>query len=242
MKLRTGWLCVVLSALLALFAGAAAAQGAARPALQAKGAVGTCTPELVYELLPGSFDARAAGTATVASIRHTDANGNLLPNTRATIDWSVRAIVEPRRPIGAQPILGGNLELVITTASGERLKFTATCVAGSGAYDLGWIRGITVYANGLTEGWPGGTSMRRTFVHFETWTFGAATTTYIALIDGVDCNVDFSKLLVTLAPYGQGPASISGTPAGGDYYSETNCANRFGNPFPRSGPRTFIPG
>ena len=242
MKMGSGWSYGALSALLALFAGAAGAQGAATPAMQATGAVGTCTPELVYELLAGSFDARAAGTANVASIRHTDADGNPLPNTSATIDWSVRAIVEPPRPNGAQPILGGNLDFLITTASGERLKFTATCVAGSGAYDLAWIRGITLYANGLTEGWPGGNSVRRTFVHFETWTFGADTTTYLALIDGVDCNLDFSRLLVTLAPYGKGQATFSGTPDGGDYYSETNCANRFGNPFPRSGPRTFIPG
>lgn len=209
-------------------------------AIQAKGAVGSCTPELVYALRPGSFDTRASGLASVASIRYTDAAGNLLPGASATIDWSARAIAETRPSHGAKPTIGGNLDLVIETSAGERLSFTATCIAGSGAYDLGFIKGITVYANGLTEGWPGGTAVRRTFVHFESWTFGGDAQTYVALIDGVDCELDFSRLLVTRPPYGIGPAQYAGTPLG-DFYSETSCANRFGNPFPRSGSRTLLP-
>lgn len=238
--MRNGWLQGILGTGLWLLAGAAAAQTDPNAAMQAKGAVGSCTPELVYQLRPGAFDTTGSGHASAALIRYTDTDGTLLPGTSAIIDWSARAIVEAPGEHGARPIIGGHLDFVVVTGAGERLRFSATCIAGSGAYDLGFMRGITLYANGLTQGWPGGTSVRRSFVHFESWTFGAESTTYVALIDGVDCSLDFNVLLVTRAPFAIGPATFNGTPQG-DFYSETNCANRFGNPFPRSGARALLP-
>ncbi|MBK7277042.1 MAG: hypothetical protein IPI08_10955 [Betaproteobacteria bacterium] len=225
---------------LSLFTDTAGAQVDAIAAMQAKGAVGSCTPELVYQFRPGDFDATGSGSAFATLIRYTDADGSPLPGTNARIDWTARAIGEQPGAHGARPIIGGNLDFVVVTGAGERLRFTATCIAGSGAYDLGFMRGITLYANGLTTGWPGGASVRRTFVHFESWTFGAESTTYVALLDGVDCRLNFNVILVTRAPYAIGSATYGGTPEG-DFYSETSCANRFGNPFPGSGSRALLP-
>lgn len=48
-------------------------------AMQAKGAVGSCTPELVYQFRPGDFDATGSGGAFATLIRYTDADGSPLP-------------------------------------------------------------------------------------------------------------------------------------------------------------------
>jgi hypothetical protein len=201
----------------------------AEAAVQADGAVGSCTPELVYDAAPGSLDASGAGTGQVAVLRYTDANGSLRPATSATIAWSVRAIVDERAETGARPSIGGDLDLDIVTADGERLTFSATCVAGSGAAPIG----IVLYANGLTRGWAGGSTARKSFVHFEAWTEGGQEYAYVALIDGADCALNFGVQAVTRPPFAVGTGTFSGLPSQ-TVYAETNCARRFGDPFPRS--------
>jgi hypothetical protein len=131
--------------------------------------------------------------------------------------------------VGAAPQIGGDLDLAITTGAGEQLTFTASCIAGSGATPIG----IVLYADGLTRGWPGGTAVRRSFVHFEAWTHGGHQYAYVALIDSTDCVLNFNKFVVTASPYAVGTGVFSGIPPH-TVYAETDCARRFGDPFPRS--------
>ena len=148
--------------------------------IQAERVVGSCTPELVHHVRPGTVDAAGSGVGTAAVLRYTDARGIARPDTSATVRWLARAIVEASRDRGAAPQIGGDLDLVITTADGELLTFTAACIAGSGAFPIG----VVLYANGLTRGWPVDTAVRRSFVHFEAWTYRGDEYAYVALIDG----------------------------------------------------------
>lgn len=129
---------------------------------------------------------------------------------------------------GGAPQIGGNLDLEIATGAGERLTFTTTCIAGAGAAPIGLI----LYANGLTRGWTGSSTVRRTFVHFETWTERRKEYTYVALIDGTDCELNFGASVVTPSPYAVGTGFFDGL-SSRFVYSETDCARRFGDPFPR---------
>jgi hypothetical protein len=183
----------------------------------------------VYRLVPGTVDVTGSGVGEVATLRYTDANGVLLPPTSATVEWSVRAVVNAPNEVGGRPRIGGNLDVVITTAAGERLSFTAGCVAGTGAYP----GGLVLYANGLTRGWPGSTSVRKSFVHFEAWTEDGVETAYVAILDGRDCALDSSVIAVTRSPYAVGTGTFAGFPTG-FVYAETDCARRFGDPFPAS--------
>jgi hypothetical protein len=191
--------------------------------------VGSCTPELVHSLFPGTIDAAGSGVGTVAVLQYTDASGVTQPTTTATVRWTARAIVNAPGSTGAAPQIGGGLDLVMTTGAGQQLSFRATCIAGSGAVPSG----VVVYANGLTTDWPGSTGGRRSFVHFEAWTDHGRQYAYVALIDGVDCALNFNVDLVTRKPYAVGTGVFSGLPAHA-VYSETDCAHRFGDPFPRS--------
>jgi hypothetical protein len=215
-------------AFLLLAGGGWAGRAEAGP-LPAERPVGSCTPELVYQLFPGTIAAAGSGVGTVAALRYTDASGVARPDTTATIRWSARAIVTMPSGPGAAPQIGGGLDLEITTGAGEHLAFNATCIAGSGAIP----DGLVVYANGLTRGWPGGTAVRRSFVHFEAWSDAGAAYAYVALIDGSDCELNFGVHVVTRSPYASGNGVFSGLPPRA-VYAETNCARRFGNPFPRA--------
>ena len=213
---------LVVAATMAGPGGALAAS--ADPA--SSGAVPACTPELVYSLRPGrEMDATSQGSGFAANVVYTDANGNPQATTTATVAWFARAIVgEPdRRATGVVPDIGGNLDLVIETAAGERLTFSATCIAAA----IGFPAGMLIYANGITRGWPGAAA-RRTLVHFEAYTDGSA---YVALVDGVDCNLNFDALLVTRNPYISGSATFAGLPPN-LVFAETDCPSRFGDPFP----------
>lgn len=191
--------------------------------------VGSCTPELVHPVYPGVLDATGSGSATAAIIEYTDAHGVARPDTSGTVTWSAHAIVKPPQTTGAAPQIGGSLDLQIATAAGDRLTFNATCIAGSGAVPVGMI----VYANGLTGGWPGSTSVRRSFVHFEGWRDGGTDYTYAALIDSTDCKLNHDVFVFTPSPYPTGSNTFGGLPAH-TVYAETECSRRFGDPYPRS--------
>lgn len=216
---------VSAASVLAALALASPAAGAQAASSEADRLVPACTPELVHSFTPGrEMDARGVGTGFAANLRYTDAAGNPQPPSTATVQWSARAVVdEPDRDTGVGPNIGGDLDLVITTAAGERLTFTATCIAAA----VGFRLGLIVYANGITRGWPG-SQARRTLVHFEAYTDDSA---YIAVVDGTDCRLNFDALVVTDEPYISGPSSFSGLPARA-VFAETDCARRFGHPYP----------
>jgi len=223
---KVGASCVVIAALCA----AAFPAGARAEAPEAERVVGSCTPELVYTFTPGEVDAAGAGTGVIDQLFLTDADGSHPRLTSGTLTWSARAIVRSPGSTGARPRIGGLLDLVITTAEGERIAYTATCVAGSGAHRFGMV----LYTNGLARGWPGTSAPVRSLVHFEGITDG---TTYVALVAGADCALDFSRLVVTDGDAAVGTNTFTGLPDR-FRYSETDCARRFGDPFPA----TLAPG
>jgi hypothetical protein len=226
---RTNWgRAIVVAAVLII--GLAVPQGATAqsPAPGADRLLPACTPELAYSFRPGrEMDARTVGSGFAANLRYTDADGNPRPLTSANVGWSARAVVEEAdRTTGVQPTMRGNLDVTIATADGEQLTFTGTCIAAV----IGNPVGVVVYANGITRGWPG-SSARRTLVHFEAFTFNGATEAYVALVDGVDCKLNFDALVVTDEPFVSGSATFTGLPALFTF-TETSCVNRFGSPFP----------
>lgn len=188
----------------------------------------TCTPELVYALVPGNVDVSGGGAAQVDRLTIYSA-GLEVVDEPATISWQLRATVDSTgRDVGTGPVLGGGLTLAIRTESGASLQFATTCVAGAGA----WATGVIFYGNGVRIGWPG-LANGPTFVHFEAWhadAFGPAGI-YVALVDGRDCSLDFSSLAVTRPPHGVGDVSLAGLPTR-VRYSETDCAAKFGDPKP----------
>jgi hypothetical protein len=228
-RLARGLGVLVVGALLASLAGPGVAS-ADPPEPESDRVVPACTPELVYSFRPGrEMDASSVGSGSASNLRYTDANGNPRPPTTADIDWSARGIVnEPDRSTGVHPNISGDLDLAISTAAGERLTFTATCIAAV----VGNPFGIVVYANGITRGWPGAQA-RRTLVHFEVFRGAGAGSAeaYVALIDGTDCRLDFDALLVTDEPYVSGTGTFTGLPSN-FVFAETSCSNRFGQPFP----------
>ena len=198
------------------------------PGEKADRVVPACTPELVYSFRPGrEMDATSVGSGSASNLQYTDADGNARPATSADVEWSARGVVEePDRDTGVGPNIGGDLDLVITTAAGERLTFTATCIAAVVGNPLGMV----IYANGITRGWPG-SEARRTLVHFEVFRVNGAAEAYVALVDGSDCRLDFGALVVTDDPYVAGTATFTGLPTN-FVFTETSCSNRFGQPFP----------
>lgn len=196
----------------------------------ARGRGRSCTPQIVHSVYPGTVDAAAFGTGTAAVLHYTDIHGVALPDTSATVRWSARATVDMPRKSSDKPIIGGDVDLAIVTAAGEHLAFTATCIAGAGAYSTG----IVVYANGLTRGWPGSRAVNRSFVHFEAWTDSGVDYAYVAIIDGADCKLNFDVEVVTADPtYVVGTGHYAGLPDN-VVFSETDCSQRPSNPHTRS--------
>jgi hypothetical protein len=188
----------------------------------------TCTPELVYALVPGDVDVSGGGVAKVRQLT-IRSGGTTVVDEAATISWQLRATVEATgREVGTGPALGGALTLDIRTKSGAHLTFETTCVAGAGAY----ATGVVFYANGMRTGWPG-LADGHTFVHFEAWEANppGSTGVYVALVDGRDCALDFTSLVVTQDPDGKGDGGLTGLPQR-FRYSETDCAAKFGDPKP----------
>ena len=220
-----GLLLALIAAVIALPLIPSGSEAANRPA-----AVPSCTPELVYPLLPGSLDVSGSGLATISSLLLTDRSGNAVTTDKATIEWQAGAVVKPSSAVGAQPVLSGSLSLVITTEAGHRITFDAKCMAGVGAYSFGPDSGVILYANGIAKGWPGSPA-QKTFIHFEAFTEDGQIGVYVALIDGRDCNLNFDTRLVTTPELAYGPGSLSDIPSG-IAYSETDCTARFGTPKP----------
>ena len=188
----------------------------------------SCSPELVYAYAPGDVDVRGGGIGHTALFEVSDADGNLVSSSDATVEWTAHVLVDDHdMTVGAKPRLGGNLSLTVTTGDGVVLEFDATCMAGAGAYP----GGIILYANGVARGWPGNPN-GTVFVHFESWVEGpGATGAYVALVEGRDCMLDFRAVAWTPADYATGPGAFEGFRP---YfaYSETDCHARRGSPKP----------
>jgi hypothetical protein len=222
---------VVASAL--LLGAAPSASGAGR-------LLPSCTPQLVYTFAPGNVDVAGFGESQAQFVDWTDARGNPRQPTAATITWDARAIATmPSKPVGATPRISGWLDFSISTAEGERITFEGSCIAGAGGFGPYPNEYIVLYANGIARGWPGAPA-KRAFVHFEAWREGDVVHSYVALIEGKDCALNFDALVVTRFPWpeGTGDFTFSGDRDFRFIYSETNCARQYGNPVPA----TLAPG
>jgi hypothetical protein len=65
----------LLACALLILAGGGRAEGVGDLAMPADSVVGSCTPELVHQVFPGTIDASGSGVGNVAELRYTDAAG-----------------------------------------------------------------------------------------------------------------------------------------------------------------------
>ena len=193
--------------------------------------VPSCTPELVYVVEPGTVSGFGSGIAVVPGLDFTDRNGDPVATGEATIEWQAESILDAPAGVGAKPILGGNLNLVITTEEGHRITFDATCITGSGAVSEGGLQAIFVFANGVAKGWPGSPA-QNSVAFFQALTFGdGAVYAYVQIFDGRDCRLNFQTRLTTNGDFVPGAGTLSASPSGVSY-AETDCSARRGDPKP----------
>jgi hypothetical protein len=202
-------------------------------AVEAAGQPGvpSCTPELVYVAEPGTVTASGSGVAFVPSLDLTDKDGNPLATGGAAIEWLAESVVESPADVGAKPILGGQLKLVITTEEGHRITFDATCIAGSGALSEDGFQVMFVFATGIAKGWPG-IPAQNVMTFFQAFTFGDGDVyVFVQMFNGRDCSLNFETRLTTHNDFFPGPGSLSVSPEG-LFYGETDCTARRGDPKP----------
>jgi hypothetical protein len=192
--------------------------------------VPSCTPELVYVAVPGTVSASGSGLVVVPSLDLTDKDGEPVVTGEATIEWQAQNTLEQPAEVGARPILGGNLTLLITTAEGHRITFDATCIAGSGAVSDDGLQGMFVFATGLVKGWPG-IPAQNAMVFFQAFSaVDGIVVISVEIYEGRDCSLNFETHLTTEGFF-PGSGSLSASPPGISY-SETDCAARHGAPKP----------
>jgi hypothetical protein len=171
-----------------------------------------------------------SGIAVVPGLDLTDSNGDQVATGAATIEWQAESVLEAPADVGAKPILGGNLNLLITTEEGHQITFDATCITGSGALSEGEFQAIFVFANGVAKGWPGSPA-QNSVAFFQAFTDGdGVVSVYVQIFDGRDCRLNFETRLTTNGLFLPGAGTLSASPSGVSY-AETDCSAH-GDPKP----------